>query len=142
MLIFGLSGCSYFYQEIQISNIHNVELVKFENDGLIIEADVKVVNPNFFEIEVVDSDLQVLLENELLGKAKILDKLIIKGQSDEIRHISLKTVYKGKVTGGMRGLFGIAMGKAITITINGDVRGRALGLESDYFIELTETIQL
>ena len=68
---FLLNGC-FFYKEVKITNIRNVELVKFENNAIIIEADVDVFNPNFYDIEVVDSQLKIYLDGEILGNAKIL----------------------------------------------------------------------
>lgn len=141
LLSFILNGC-FVYKEVKISGIRNVELVKFENNALVIEADVDVNNPNFYDIEVVDSKLKIYLDDDLLGNAKILNNMKILAKENVEKHLEIRTVYKGKLTSSLRGIFGLALGKEMNIKIEGIVTGRALGVKHDYPLFIEEKITL
>lgn len=141
ILIIFLQGC-FLYKEVQIRNIRNVELVKFENNALIIEADVDVDNPNFYDIEVVGSELNIFLNDDLLGNATIINELTVNKKTKEAKHLEIRTVYKGKMSTSLRGIFGLALGKEMTIKIDGVVKGKAMGFTREYPLILEEKITL
>lgn len=141
LITIGLSSC-FFYKEVKISNIRNIELVKFENNAIIIEADVHVENPNFYDIEVVDSKLKIFLDGEILGNAKILNSLKVIANEKGEKHLEIRTVYKGKISSSLKGIFGLALGKEMTIKIEGVVTGKALGFTHDYPLFLEQEVSL
>ncbi len=136
-----MNGC-FVYKDVEITNIRNIELVKFENTGLIIEADVDVSNPNFYSIKVFDSDLTIYLDGDLLGKGKILNDITLESNFEGEMHLELDAKYKGKLSSSLRGIFGLALGKEIELKIEGTVKGKAMGLTHEYPLELTQMVSL
>ena len=136
-----LNSC-FFYKEVKITNIRNVELVKFENNAIIIEADVDVFNPNFYDIEVVDSQLKIYLDGDILGNAKILNNLRVDAKDSSEKHLKIRTVYKGKLSSSLKGIFGLALGKEMNIKIEGILKGKAMGLTHEYPLHLEQEISL
>lgn len=141
-LLLFTSSCSLFYDEVKVDNIQNVELVRFENNGLVLDADVDINNPNFFAIEVVSSDLKLYLDSNFLGKAKFMDQISVAPKTDTTMRVTIQTVYKGKFKETLRGIMGLAIGKEMELIIEGTVRGKAYGWEHDYPILIQQDIKL
>jgi LEA14-like dessication related protein len=137
-----LNSCGVIYKDVEIHGIKNIELVKFENDGMIIEADVTINNPNFYGIDVTDSDLKIYLNDVVLGNASFLGELNLVANFEEKKHLTIKTIYRGKMSNTLKSVFGLAMGKEMLLRIEGEVTGKVMGISSSFEVLLEEKVKL
>src|SRR5690554_2952064 len=76
-----LSSCVN-YDEVEIKEIQEVKLVSFSDKGLIVDSKVKISNPNIFDIKVVGSKLDVIVQGRVIGSTKIDGKLVLPSKSE------------------------------------------------------------
>ncbi|MEX2380100.1 MAG: LEA type 2 family protein [Vicingaceae bacterium] len=85
-----LSSCVN-YDKVEIKEIKEVNLVNFSDEGLIVDSKVKISNPNAFDIKVVDSKLDIIVQGRPIGSAKIDGKLILPSKSEAFHTLRLKS---------------------------------------------------
>lgn len=88
-----LSSCVN-YDEVEIKEIEEVKLVSFSDKGLIVDSKVKLSNPNIFDIQVVDSKLDVIVQGRAIGSTKIDGKLVLPSKSEEFHTLRLKSSFE------------------------------------------------
>lgn len=81
------------YDQIEIKDIQEVKLVSFSEKGLIVDSKVKISNPNIFDIKIVDSKLDVIVQGKPIGTTKIDGKLILPSKSEEFHTLRLKSSF-------------------------------------------------
>jgi len=88
-----LSSCVN-YDEVEIKEIQEVKLVSFSDKGLIVDSKVKISNPNIFDIKVVGSKLNVIVQGRAIGSTKIDGKLVLPSKSEEFHTLRLKSSFE------------------------------------------------
>jgi LEA14-like dessication related protein len=81
------------YDQIEIKDIQEVNLVSFSDKGLIVDSKVKISNPNIFDIKIVDSKLDVIVQGKPIGSTKIDGKLVLPSKSEEFHTLRLKSSF-------------------------------------------------
>lgn len=127
VFILGLGACVN-YEEVEITNIKSIRLVELTDRELQVETEVEIENPNSFEITLVESSFQVIVEDEAIGTASILDKVTVAGNSKEYYKLLLNSSLEDLEQNAMTNLLAItASGKEnIKFKIDGYIVGKAL----------------
>ena len=60
-----LPGCK-MYQEVEVLEVQNVEVTEFSEDLVEVEVELLVDNPNWYNVKIVESDLDLFL-NKIVG---------------------------------------------------------------------------
>lgn len=124
LLIGSLSLSSCFnIEEVEISEIKSVKLLELNDNGLLVESEIRILNPNNYDIKVVDSDFNVAVNDRKIGKAKILSKLTIPASSNDLHTVKLQSEHED--------LLATAIPNLIAITATGKDR---LAFKVDGFI--------
>jgi LEA14-like dessication related protein len=89
LFLFLIIGCGPI-KPLTISEIEHVRLVELKGSAALIEASFKVQNPNSFGFSVKASDMDVLLDNAFVGKARIMKKVKIKRNSDQLYTVQVE----------------------------------------------------
>ena len=74
LFIFLSSSCSEF-EELAYKGLDGIKFVKFEKKKLVLDIGVKIDNPNSFSITVKPSIVDLLIDDQLLVKAKLITKV-------------------------------------------------------------------
>lgn len=82
------------YDKVEIKEIEEVRLVSFSDKGLIVDSKVKLSNPNVFDIKIVDSKLNVIVQGKQIGSTKIDGKLVLPAKSEEFHTLRLKSSFE------------------------------------------------
>lgn len=82
------------YDEVEIKEIEEVRLVSFSDKGLIVDSKIKLSNPNAFDIKIVDSKLNVIVQGRQIGSTKIDGKLVLSANSEEFHTLRLKSSFE------------------------------------------------
>lgn len=128
MLLIAASFTSCFsYEEVEIRDIKSVKLKEFSTNGLVVESEIKLYNPNKFDIKVVNSDFDVYVEGSKICKSRIDNKISIPRESEAYHTLIFKSDYKDLTDGALPKLIGItAMGKdEIDFKVDGSITGKA-----------------
>ncbi len=125
-----LTSC-FKYEEVEIVDIKKVKLLEFSDKGLVVESEVKIKNPNNFDLSVVNSEFNLSIKNNKLAKASIDGKVKIPSQSNDYHTIVLKSDYKDFAAGALPNMLMLTMGgtNKVPFKVEGFVTGKA------YFIK-------
>jgi LEA14-like dessication related protein len=141
--VFLFSSCMG-WKDIDISKIEQVRLVKMDNDGIDAAIDVKINNPNNFGFTVYKSDLQVKLNNNVIGKARLTKNIRIKANSEQTYTFTVKGKLDNLLSGsgGLFGLIAIAASKSATIGLNGNIKAGRFFYKKDIPIDRKQNVPL
>ena len=130
-----VSSCSLF-QDIQIKNVTDFTSV-FEDKQLLFKANISVQNDNVYAIKLKQTDLVISIEDKALGTVTLAEKVLFKRKSDSTYPVKLKV---NLADGAMFTLLRNAFKQEVTLTINGTLKGSALGIPKTITINETKTI--
>ena len=125
LILFGLSSC-FKIEDVEIKEIKSVKLLEFTDEGLVVESEIKIENPNFYDIQVVQSDFNVEVNKREIGEAQIISKLTIPGGSSEYHMVKLRSTPKELTANAIPSLIAItASGKdELDFKVNGFIVGK------------------
>jgi LEA14-like dessication related protein len=115
------------YEEVEIQDIKSIKLLEFSDKGLLVESNVRIHNPNNYDLSVVNSEFDVFIKSSRIGKASIDSKVQIPGESNDYHTIVLRSDYDKLASGALPKLIAItAMGNEnIDFKIDGFITGKA-----------------
>ncbi|MDA9312353.1 LEA type 2 family protein [Vicingaceae bacterium] len=126
ILILILSFDSCTYEEVEITDIKYVKLVEFSQKGLVVESEIKIKNPNGFQLSMVDSEFDIYIKGSKLAKANVDNNIRIPKNSEEYHKVMMKSNFEDFADGAMIRLLGLTLGsKEIDFKVDGYVTGRA-----------------
>lgn len=126
MMALLLSSC-FKYEEVEIIDIKRVKLIEFSDKGLIVESEIKIKNPNSFDLSVVNSEFDLSIKNTKLATASIDGKIKIPKESNDYHTVILKSDYKDFAPGALPNMLMLTMGGSgkLPFKVEGFVTGKA-----------------
>jgi LEA14-like dessication related protein len=124
-LVIFAGSCSPL-KPLSISNIQSVKLVNMQEGIVTIEAQVSIQNPNDYGFSVGASDMDLMLNNAFVGKAKMKDKIRINRKSDKTYTFQVEANMAQLLMNGLMNM-GAMKGKS-KIRIKGDLKVSKFGL--------------
>lgn len=132
------------YNEIKIEDVEGVKLIELTDSGLTLESEVKINNPNYFSISIVDSDLKFALKNQEIGFIKIENKVKLEGNTSKYYTLQLSSNLSSLGEGSMGKLLAIAAsnGKMVPFKLKGYIVGRAFFISKKVDILHEDSVKL
>lgn len=131
-----LAGC-LGYREVELRAVHDIQVERFDAQGLALRVDVEVHNPNGYRIHVQDPDVDLFLNGRPAGRAELDSALVLEKRSTRRYSVPLHTRFTG---GGLLLLLGSALGDELRVGATGTVTGRAGLLKRKVPFEVEETL--
>lgn len=136
-----LSACNF--KEVKLEKIESFKVLNINKDGIEVELNVLVSNPNSFGFTIYDSDLNLTVSKIELGKIELSEAVRIGAHAKSHKKIQVKASLKDLGITALAGLASLATIKKLDISISGDVKVRTLlFLTKKYPIALNEKIQI
>ncbi|MAY84320.1 MAG: hypothetical protein CMP59_09340 [Flavobacteriales bacterium] len=123
MVLLGFSSCIKI-EDVEIKEIRSVKLLEYSEEGLTVESEIQINNPNSYDIEVTQSEFKVQVNEYAIGDAKIISDLKIPESSSDFHTVKLRSSHKD--------LKSTAIPHLIAITASGKDK---LDFKVDGFIE-------
>ncbi|MFT4662619.1 MAG: LEA14-like dessication related protein [Patiriisocius sp.] len=134
-----LSSCNV--QEVNFKGVENIQLVKMENNVMEFNVSARLGNPNTFNINMIDSDMDFYLENTYMCKAFLQDPITILKKKEEVYTFMLKT---GKID--QKKLLPILLKAALTgkvkVGVKGDVKGKVYFISKKVNIDMEDDVDI
>lgn len=91
-LFFSLWLSSCTIQEVEFKELKNIRMIKFSKE--LIEAEVTAIikNPNWFGFRVRDNDLDLYMNNNRVGKARLARGFRVEGNSEKTYTFKVKAI--------------------------------------------------
>lgn len=118
LTLFILSSCEF--EDVQFKGLAGFRFGKLEGKTITCELDVKLENPNNYNLKIKPSKLEVYIENQVIGNLYLLKKAKIKRKRESVVTLPLK----GELAdGAMLSLVNFAMKETVTIRLKGQIKG-------------------
>ena len=133
--VLALTACNF--EAPDIGEVGNFHLQKLEGSHIECSFDVNIENPNAigFKVKKVSADVQ--MEEQLMGKVKLNEKIKVKRKSNKTYTVPLIIDLEN---GALITLMKNAGKKEVPVTIKGIAKGSVLGISKK--IEFSETKQV
>lgn len=135
-----MSGC-FDYEDVEFKGVENVTVVERTDEEIKLRVDVKVDNPNKFNIKVKSSTLDIYINDKYVGKTDLVEKIVIKKKAEDVYGVVLKASTRDLMKAAMGSLGGLLKGD-VKIRLKGDVKGSVYGVSRKVPVDFEEKINL
>ena len=133
------TGC-WSYEEVEMLGVENVEVANLSDKALDVEVTVKIRNPNNYKITIVGSDLDMVLNGQSMGKAKLKNQVVIPKNSNQSHKVLISGDPKALLSNPLGALMGL-MGKSMEVGVKGKVKVRARFITKSFDVDIKERIK-
>lgn len=134
--LFLISSCIEL-EEPEFNGIEDIKIAKLENHKLGIQLGIKVLNPNFFSIKIKPSTVDIFVEDQLIGKAFLDDKIKLIRKKEDIYFAKIRVDLED---GSMMKFFKFALQDKVQLRVKGAVKGSVYGISKKITIDKTSMI--
>jgi LEA14-like dessication related protein len=140
LLVSVLVSCSF--QELELIKMESINLTKMSAEEIELQLTARVKNPNGYKVAIVDSDLEIYVNDQHVGKARIKNKVKFPANETSSQLIVLSNKPGNMLSAGFSSLMALFSSNSMKITVKGRVKGRAGVVGKNIDIEFTERIKL
>jgi len=128
-------------QEVELVAVEKIELVNMKNNVLSFDVSATLDNPNSFNIKMLDSDLDLYLDDKLMGKAHLLKSIHIKKKSNETYKFQVETdvLDQGKL---LPLLIQTALTGKLKVGVKGDVKGKVYFITRRVKVDMEDVVSI
>lgn len=135
-----LNSC-FEYEEVDFKGVQNFKLENRTSENLLMRLDLKVNNPNTYNITIKPTTLDIYVNGKFAGKTKMKDKIVLKKQTTGVYPLYMQANTKDIMSALPMNLGALLSGK-ITMGIKGNVKAKAYGVGKKFYLNEEETIYL
>ncbi|CAG5077673.1 NDR1/HIN1-like protein [Parvicella tangerina] len=139
-MVVSLQSC-FDYEEVLFRGVQNVSVLERTDNVVKLQIDVKVDNPNKFNIKVKKSTMDIYINEQYVGKTHLDDKIILKKRTEDVYGVVLRANPKDILKAAMGSLGGLLKGN-VTVRLKGDVKGSVYGISKKVPVDVEEKIDL
>lgn len=132
------------FEEVEIENISHVKVEGFGNKSLNMMAEIKLNNPNFFSIELLDSEFDLYVDNQKIGVGRIISDLKLPGHSNDYYDVKIESEFKSLNTSTLLSLLqgSIFAKEKVPFKVEGMVKGKALMITKSIDLEYSGEVPI
>lgn len=134
------AGCSY--QPVVFKGVQGVSVPNLGAQGITINADVVLENPNGYSIKVKDPDVEIHLNDLYIGKAELQQKLVLRARSTAVYHVPLQARFADGNMNVLPALLLAALSGKGELRVKGTVRAGTSFLSRRFPFEEKHTVDL
>ena len=128
VVFFLVNSCNVF-ERIEVGEVQGINFTKFDDRKVSFEVLIPIENPNGFSFNITGVDLDVIVNNEYLGKIKNAGDVLIHEKSDEIYTFPLDVEYSGSnILKGAFTLFSLFLDRKAEVKISGFIMVKSFWL--------------
>ena len=133
-----LNACSSF-KEVEFKGVENVSFGQQEDSQIPLIFDVRINNPNQFNILLKKGVVDVFFNNQFLGKSTLSNKITIEKNKETVYPIVINTSFSNLSKAALSSL-GALLGKKLILKIDGKIIVKALIIRKKIDVNFTEEI--
>jgi len=138
-LLISLMFCSCEIEDVDFKGIENFKVLKQDMDDIVVRFDMRVNNPNKFNIKIAKTSLDIYINGNKVGKAKMKEGIKILKKKEDAYPVYLKTNGKD-VMKGMMGSLGSLFGGDVKVRIKGNVKAKVYGIGKKFEIDEEQSV--
>jgi LEA14-like dessication related protein len=111
--------------EIKVGDVDKITVNGFEDNAVLISAEIAVINPTINRITITGFDTRVYLNEQYLGKVNSVEHIVIRSKSSEKYNIVFN-IRLSNFLGTALAMMKFREGNKINIRIEGTITARSL----------------
>lgn len=120
-----LNSCALFHS-VEVGEVQGINFEKFGNQKVTFELLIPIENKNLLNFRIREVNLDVIVNNEYLGKITNVDDILIFQKSNQIYSFPLDIEYTGtNILRGALTLFSLFLERKADVRISGFIRVRS-----------------
>ena len=139
-----LTGC-FSYKPVELKEVSYVEILKINPDSIAVEVTVQIENPNGYRIKLTEPDVDLFVNDKLVGQAVFYEDLVLDKRTDTSYVVPVSAAFDGKFNSIMIASLGGLFGGNMTVGAKGTIVGKAGLIRKtvpfEFEQDLSETIQ-
>lgn len=140
LLAISFSSCIE-YDDVEFLGVENYSFDKVSTDIINIRIDMKVMNPNTYNIKIKKSAFDIFVNDKALGKAHMTDDIKLTKKSTEVHSVVFKTSLKD-LSKSLMGSLGVLFGGKVKVKFKGRVKAKAFGVGKKFDVDFEEAMSM
>jgi LEA14-like dessication related protein len=136
-----LHSCT-LYKEVEVLEVHNVEVKEFSQELVEVEVELLVDNPNWYNIKIVKSDLDLLLNSKDIGTLQLAKKVVVPKKAKSIQKISVYTDYDDLKENFLKNVLTLLFARKTEFQATGYVKAKGLFIAKKVPVDVKQEIDL
>lgn len=135
-----LNSC-FEYEDVDFKGIQDFKLENTTSEQILIRLDLKVDNPNTYNITIKPATLDIFVNGKLAGKTKMKEKIVLKKKMTGVYPLYLQAKTKD-IMGALTGSIGSLLSGKVKIGIKGNVKAKVYGIGKKFYLNEEETVSI
>jgi LEA14-like dessication related protein len=135
-LLLSLTSC-FKFEEVEFKGVEEFKMPKINDKQVVLNLVVKVENPNNYKIKIKSSDMEVFVEEKMIGTLHLVEKIVIRKKKEDNYMIQASVDLE---KGALFSMAKYALKKEINIRIKGKVKGSVMGVSKKIDINQSSVI--
>jgi len=135
-----LTSC-FDYEDVDFQGVQNVGLEDRSGGTVTVRIDMKVNNPNNYNIKIKKSSLDVFVNGSKVGKTKMKNNIVLKKNTQDVYPLYL-TLNEKDLKGSALASIGSILTGSMKVRIKGDIKARVYGIGKKFPIDIEEPVNL
>jgi LEA14-like dessication related protein len=138
--VFLLTSC-FDYEEVNFKGVKKFGIEDRSAGNITIRMDLNVSNPNKYNINIKKSTLDVFVNGNKVGKAKMKNNIILKKKKEDVYPLYL-TLKEKDLMGSALSSIGSLISGSMKVGIKGNVKVKVYGFGKKFPVEVEESVNL
>jgi LEA14-like dessication related protein len=135
-----LTSC-FDYEDIDFKGVQKIGLEGRSRGTITVRIDVKVNNPNSYNIKIKRSSLDVFINGSKVGKTKIKNDVVLKKNHQDVYPLYLTFSEKELKSSALASIGSLLTGR-MKVRIKGDIKTKVYGIGKKFPIDVEEPVNL
>ncbi|MDP4827216.1 MAG: LEA type 2 family protein [Flavobacteriales bacterium] len=131
-----------FYKDVEVLDVEDVNITKFNKDLVEAEITLRIKNPNWYAVTLTQSDIDVFVNQKEMGKVMLTEKVKLPSKSVNSRKLVLRGNYKDIKGSFLDNLLSLLFANKADFQAKGFVTGKALLVKRKVPVDFSESIDL
>ena len=138
--IFFLTSC-FDYEDVEFKGVQNFGLENRSEGNITVRIDLKVNNPNNYNIKIKRSSLDIFVNGARVGKTKMKNNIVLKKNHQDVYPLYL-TLSEKELKGSALSYIGSFLKGSMKLRLKGDIKAKVYGVGKKFPIDIEEPINL
>ena len=138
--IFLFTSC-FDYKEVEFKGVQNFGLEGRSEGNITVRIDLKVNNPNNYNIKIKRSSLDIFVNGVKVGKTKMKNNIVLKKNQQDVYPLYL-TLSEKQLKGSALSSIGSFLKGSMKLRLKGDIKAKVYGVGKKFPIDIEEPVNL
>lgn len=142
LLVIGFTAiisCSAI-KPIALKKVESVKILSASSDGVELELNLLIENPNFFKFKITDGELNIVLNKIDMGKAELKNTVSLPAHTEVSHKFNVHVGASNALLGGFASLLSLFKNNTATVSLKGSIKAKSFGISHTFPVDETTRI--